>query len=104
MTETEARRRLGDTGQVYVTAAAAMVYADELRMRPEEARRELTELLLDAVPGAGGSGTIEQWRYRRRSTGLDISARVTREGRLAVVVSVTVRSGYSPRRGGAGGR
>jgi hypothetical protein len=95
------RERLGETGQVYVTYAAAATYAAELGLRPEEARRELTELLLDATrPESSAWEAPERWRRRSRSSGVDVTARVAREGRLAVVVSVSVRSGYGPRRGG----
>lgn len=95
------RRRLGTTGHIYVTYAAAATYAAALGLRPEEARRELTELLLDATrPENAAWETPERWRRRSRNAGVDITARVAREGRLAVVVSVSVRSGYSPRRGG----
>lgn len=89
----EPRQRLGDTGQIHVTAAAAQSYADATGLQVEEARRELTDYLLDAVPVSGGSGDVEAWRFRRGSAGIDISARVTREGRLAVVIAVNVR-GY----------
>lgn len=87
-------------GQVYVTLAAARSYlADMERLGDaptgiEEARRELTELLLDATTGplhGLAAGQPEAWRARSRTTGLDVSARVAREGRLAIVVSVTVR-------------
>lgn len=76
----------------YVTLAAARQYAAARKLREEEARRELTELLLDARPldEPNCDGT-EAWRYRSRPKGLDISAHVSREGRLAVVVHVRVR-------------
>lgn len=42
------RIRLRDRGQVYVTLTAARTYADAEGLREEEARRELTELLIHA--------------------------------------------------------
>ncbi len=41
-------RRLAQRGQLFVTRAAAELYLGHLRLRVEEARRELTELQLDA--------------------------------------------------------
>lgn len=94
------RTYLHQTGTVYVTAAAARTYGEETGLRPEEARRELTEYLLDATQTAPAQdGRPEAWRRRTRSSGVDVTARVSREGRLAVVVSVSVR-GYGPPRGG----
>jgi hypothetical protein len=62
-------------------------------MQIEEARRELTELLLDAkcneeAPSADG---LARYRARSGTSGLDISAMVAREGRLLIVVSASVR-------------
>lgn len=95
-----ARERLGQTGAVYVTLAAAQQYADASRLQIETARRELTEHLLDATrPESSAWESPEQWRFRRRSAGVDITARVVREGPLAVVVAISVRE-YHPRRGG----
>jgi hypothetical protein len=92
VTETADRPRLGAQGQVYVTLAAAQSYADAERLGIEEARRELTEYLLEATPsGDGTAGHPERWRFRRRSTGLDITARISREGKLLVVVAANVR-------------
>lgn len=80
--------RLGGDGvHLYVTRAAALAFARATGRQPEEARRRLTELLLDARPGADPS----RWRYRSRETGLDIDARVITEGRLDVVTHVHVR-------------
>lgn len=96
------RPRLSAAGQVYVTLAAAREYArasqrtHEEPMREEEARRELTELLLDAVRVEDDTEDPERWRFRRRRDSIDISARVVRDGRLLVVVSVTAR-GYPSR-------
>jgi len=90
--------RLGSTGCVYVTMQAAEDYADARDLQDEEARRELTRHLLDATPAstilyaADDATRLELWRFRRRSAGVDISARVSREDRLAIVVSISVRS------------
>jgi hypothetical protein len=89
--------RLGDTGQIYVTwDAAESAHAEHDRWHsPGAAARELTALLLDATAGAGDRGmweSPERWRFRRKSVGLDITARVTRQGRLAVVESISVRA------------
>lgn len=88
---TETRNRLGETGQVYVTLAAAQTYAAQRGLQIEAARRELTEHLLDATAVSGGRDDVELWRFRRSSSGVDISARIVREGRLAVVISVNAR-------------
>lgn len=85
-----ARETLGSTGQVYVTLAAAQAFADAIDLREEEARLRLTLLLLDARPAAALDGR-EGWRHRSRTTGLDVSAQVVREGPLAKVVHVSVR-------------
>lgn len=90
--------RLGQRGQIYVTLAAGQTFArDKDRakgpMQIEEARRELTDLLIDAkcTREAEGPGAVAQYRARSRTTGLDISAQVTTDGRLLVVTSVSVR-------------
>lgn len=98
---------LAETGQVYVTLAATDTYGEWMAkagqtMGYEEARRDLTELLLDARRVQGDTETPERWRRRTNSSGLDLTARVVREGRLAVVVSVVVR-GYD-RAGKRGGQ
>jgi hypothetical protein len=79
-----------------VTLRAAREYARATGLGDEEARRELTELLLDARPQPGADRPPhESWRFRRRSAGVEISAQVSREGRLAVVVTISthVRGG-----------
>jgi hypothetical protein len=98
------RPTLAETGHVYVTLSAARTYADHERLKDEEARRELTELLLDArrVEQGEQPGGPQLWRMRRRSTGLDLTARIAVQGRLHVVVAVSVREGNSS--GGAGRR
>jgi hypothetical protein len=83
----EAPQTLGARGQVYVTLTAATTYGDARHMHSEEARRELTKLLLAAKLQSDGS-----YRARSRTTRLDISARVIDESPLLVVVAVNVRS------------
>lgn len=87
-------RRLGQRGQVYVTLSAAEAYAQHQHLRIEEARRELTDRLLDArcVEEAPPPG-VARYRARSRTTKIDITALVTLEGRLHIVVSVHVRDG-----------
>lgn len=80
--------RLGDSGAVFVSLTAAEEFARAEGLQLEEARRELTELLIDAKPVAGDE---TQWRARNRSSGLDITCRVARDGRLMVVTRVHVR-------------
>jgi hypothetical protein len=94
MTDTP-RPTLASTGAVYVTLAAARRFRElggygehEL----ETARRELTELLLDAKQSTADPS---RWRARRRATDLDLTAIVAREGRLLVVTSVNARA-YDP--------
>lgn len=82
---------LHETGTVYVTLAAAQTFARAAGLQMEEARRRLTELLLDARRMGETDSGAEQWRVRSRTTGLDIGAHVAREGRLAVIVHVQVR-------------
>lgn len=81
--------KLGESGQVYVTLAAAQTYARFAGMLIEAARRELTVLLLEAKLQRDGEPS--HWRARTRETGLDISATVKREGPLLVVLSCNVR-------------
>lgn len=82
--------RLMDAGPVYVSLAAAREYAraESIVSGDEAARRELTELLVDAKQS---TTDLAQWRFRRRADGVDITARVAREGRLLVVTSISVR-------------
>lgn len=87
-------RRLGERGQIYVTLSAGERYAELRRMRPEEARRELTELLVEAR--VQDEGPPMQCRARSRRSGVDITARVAREGGLLVVVSVNARDDRRP--------
>lgn len=85
--------RLGERGQVYVSLSAAERYAEARRLRVEEARREVTELLLDAkcTREAESHDGVAHYRARSRQTQLDVSATVVREGLLLVVASVNVR-------------
>jgi hypothetical protein len=83
MSNDEERERLRDRGTVYVTAAAAHQYA-EARGQPEEtARRELTALLAGAYQTTNGG-----WRRRIQGRQIDVTAHVSIEGELAVVVAV----------------
>ena len=81
-------------GQVDVTLAAAEQYAEgcwrRRHLRFEEARRELTELLLDARVGELRADILHV-RARSRRTQLDVSATVRQEGRIVVVLSASVR-------------
>jgi len=86
-------RRLGDRGPIYVSMRAAERYAELRHMRAEEARRELTELLLDArcTRESPTLADAAHYRARSRTSGLDISATVVRDGRLLVVAAINVR-------------
>lgn len=89
------RPTLSETGQIYVTATAAKRFVEACGYKEHEveaARRELTELLLDARQRQGDP---RMWRARKRSTKLDISALVQPEGRLLVVTFVSVQP-YDP--------
>jgi len=90
VTNAPPKPRITTEGHVYVSIAAAEQYARAMSMDPvrelEEARRDLTELMLDAYRTE--TGTV---RMRNNKRGLDISARVAKEGRLLVIVSVETR-------------
>lgn len=76
----------------YVTLAAAKEYADAIQCDPrniEYARKDLTQLLLDAKPNQSDP---LQYRARSRSSGLDVSIRVVEEDGLLLVVHVHVRN------------
>jgi hypothetical protein len=88
MTDSSAPR-LPTAGTIYVTIAAATTAAEVWRCGVEEARRRLCVLLHDAHQV--DPAPPEQWRAKRRSTGWDVTARVSREPPLAVVVSCAVR-------------
>ena len=88
------RPTLGETGQIFVTYAAARRFIEPGGYKEHEveaARRALTELLIDArqQPNRG------TWRTRKRSTKLDISAVVEPEGRLLVVTFIDAQP-YDP--------
>lgn len=81
--------RLGAEGQVFVSLRAAEQWLDANDFTGiEEARRDLTELLLDAYRTDGDPELV---RYRSKAQRLDLYARIAREGRLLVVVSVSPR-------------
>lgn len=82
------RPTLGETGQVFVAIDPARAFGAEERLTDEAARQDLTELLLDAKQSESEPGL---WRVRRRSHGLDISARVRQVGRLLVVEQISAR-------------
>lgn len=84
---------LGQSGQILVTQAAADAYAVGSRrsLGYEEARRELTELLIGAARKPADASGLEHWRARSRTLGVDVDAHVSREGPLAVVTHVHVR-------------
>lgn len=88
------RPTLGETGQIFVTHAAARLFIEPGGFKEHEveaARRALTELLIDARQHP----QRETWRTRKRSTKLDISAVVEREGRLLVVTFIDAQP-YDP--------
>ncbi len=95
MTTNTTSTTLGARGQVYVTLRAATAYQRGIRradLRIEEARRELTEQLLDAHCTREAEGTrAASYRARSHTTQLDISATVVLEGHLYVVVAANVR-------------
>jgi hypothetical protein len=89
-TSSKRPRRLREIGQLYVTLDAARAYATsrhQLRRcgtaLVEEARRDLTEFLLDATQRA-------TCLWRRRTEELDVSARVSYERGLVLVVAVVL--------------
>lgn len=87
--------RLGALGQVYVTLGAATRYAEQCGLRAEEARRELTTLLLEGRVLSQEGGRLRV-RYRSRTTALDITAQVIHEPPLYVVVAAQARH-HEPR-------
>lgn len=82
--------RLVTLGQVYVTLTAAEQYARQRSLRIEEARRKLTELLIDHGRVIDETPPMRV-RARSRATQIDVSVRVSQEGRLLVVVSIEAR-------------
>lgn len=81
--------KLSTEGQIYVTLRAAEEWlaANDFG-GVEEARRDLTELLMDAHRV---DSQPDQVRYRSRHEGIDLQAKVVEEGRLLVVLSIYVR-------------
>ncbi len=87
--------KLRDAGQIYVTASAGDAYAQFAGIRPEEGRRRLTALLLDAGMRAPEEpGRPAEYRYRSGVRGIevDITARVAAQDGLLVVVAVHCRA------------
>jgi len=83
-----AEPRLGETGNVVLSRRALDEALASLRSADaEETRVWLTDLLLDARRQATGDWSGERWRARRKG-GWDVTARVGRSGRIAVVTSV----------------
>ena len=87
------RPRLIDAGIPYVTLAAAQSAVDVLGVSGVgDAQRKLTALLADAnQTSAAEGGRPAAYRARSRSHGWDVTARVSIEPPLAVVVAVSVR-------------
>lgn len=108
--DSDMRPTLRDTGPVFVSRHAAQRFAEREAIfarssyadKIEEARRELTLLVLDAKESQREPGV---WRARKRSTDLDICVRVAREeDGLLVVKDVISARRYDHRRGGQRGR
>jgi len=104
MTDAPERPKLRDVGPIYVTYSAAQqyardaqrVYSDGERLEPEEARRDLTELLLESHRVEGDTETPERWRFKRGSLGIQIDARVVRErSRFSAVDLLVVVQAHS---------
>jgi hypothetical protein len=91
--------RLAEEGQIYVTLTAAKAFATKMEMdlthEIEEARRDLTEIMMQAYRSDGGGV-----RARIKARGIDLSAIVVREGPLLVVTSIEVRDLITGARGG----
>ena len=97
------RPTLGQTGQIFVTYAAARSFIEPGGYQEHEveaARRALTELLIDARQQTDP----QSWRTRKRSTKLDISAIVQQEGRLLVVTFIMAQPYDPPSRTSAGNK
>jgi len=97
------RPTLGETGQIFVTYAAARLFMEPAGYQEHEveaARRALTDLLIDARQQTDP----QSWRTRKRSTKLDISAIIQPEGRLLVVTHVLAQPYDPPSRTSAGRR
>ena len=98
--------RLKETGSVYCTRAATHQYQEARGIAgPEEARRKLTEHLLDATQSSDGTWRVvlpvpRTYRFTPRAAPQEIVVRVAHEDGLAVVVSLVSARDYAPRRGG----
>jgi len=83
------RPKLSTEGQIFVTLAAAEAWLEANDFSGvEEARRDLTRLLMDAHRV---ESEPHQVRYRSHADALDLEARVVEEDGLLVVVSINVR-------------
>jgi hypothetical protein len=99
----DSRPTLGQSGQIFVTYAAARKFIEPGGYQEHEvetARRALTELLIDARQ----QSDPQSWRTRKRSTKLDISAIVQADGRLLVVTFITAQPYDPPSRTSAGSK
>lgn len=83
-------------GQAYVTGSAALQYGRHTGQQLEDARRDLTMLLMRAHRTGTTDTGAERWRIRDRVEAVDVSATVVRQDGLAVVTAVSVRE-YRPR-------
>lgn len=93
MQEQSTKPTLASQGQLYISRTAAKTYQEFAELGTEEARRELTEILMEARPVEDKGDGKERWRYRRQSEHIDITALVSREDGLIVVTHISVR-GY----------
>jgi hypothetical protein len=89
---------------VLVAEGVARAWCDSQGAQgPAEARRELTAIA--ALSRAlDDQASPELWRYRRRSSGLDVSLRVVREEVLGARLAVVVGAHGRKHRAGRGGR
>jgi len=84
--------RLGTLGQIYVPSSTASTYALAVGRHHEDARRELTELAIDAREKEPiTADRLGLFRLRSQALRLDLSLRVARDGPLLVIVAVSVR-------------
>jgi hypothetical protein len=92
--------RLKETGSVYVTRAATHQYQEARGIAgPEEARRKLTEHLLDATQSSDGTWRVvlpvpRTYRFTPRAAPQEIVVRVAHEDGLAVVTSLVSARDY----------
>lgn len=97
-------RHLGDEAdEIVVADGAVQHYARERDLDPGAARTELREYMRGAVP-TRHPRYASVWRYRRRSSGVDVIARVEWRGRVAVVAELlSLRRANIGARGGRAG-